>query len=192
MSQLIREQLSALLDGELPVEEEELLFRQLEKGTEYRAVLGRYSFMSELIRGPSADPEVLSMSERIRAVLAEQVAHSESRPSRNTWSTTAKGLVGAGIAASVAIIALVSLNTLERDATLVPALAELHESPDSYVVPANADSGQMAITQAKLTNYLVSHGEFFNGPSRLTIDSHMVGEGAGTPDEPRSEASPND
>lgn len=192
MSQLIREQLSALLDGELPIEEEELLLRQLDTSSEYRAILGRYSYMAELIRGPSADPAVLHFGEHIRTVLLEQVPHSPSHSPKQAWSTTVKGLVGAGIAASVAILALVSLNTLDREEAPVPALAELQESSDSYVVPAHSDGGQMAITPARLTNYLVSHGEFFNGPSRLTIDSHMVSEHSGSLGDPVTETSRDD
>lgn len=190
MSQLIKEQLSALLDGELPVEEEDLLFRQLEKNAEYRAVLGRYSLMAEIIRGPSADPEVLRVSERISMSLLDQAPHSIEEPSKSTWSMAAKGLVGTGIAASVAILALVSLNSFDRQP--VPALVELPADVDSYVVPEHSEGGQMAITPARLTNYLVSHGEFFNGPSRLAIDSHMVGQSSGSFGEPGSEANQDD
>jgi negative regulator of sigma E activity len=192
MSQLIREQLSALLDSELPIEEEELLFKQLEKSTECRAVLGRYSLMSELIRGPSADPEVLVVSERIRTALIEQAPHSAAAAPKNGWSTSVKGLVGAGIAASVAILALVSLNTINRGPASVSPLGELQTVSDSYVVPKHSNADQMAITPARLTNYLVSHGEYFNAPSRLTIDSHMVSEQSGSLGDSNTEASPDD
>jgi len=181
MSQSIKEQLSALLDGELPIEEEELLFRQLEKNQEYRAILGRYTLMTELIQGSPADPAVLSVSERVRVALTEEVPYSKRDLPTNSWSTAVKGIVGAGIAASVAILALISLNTVDRDAaSVVPALAELQAGSDSYTVPVVEHSDQMAITPARLTNYLVSHGEYFNGPSRLTIDSHMVSQMSGT------------
>jgi len=179
MSQSIKEQLSALLDGELPIEEEELLFRQLEKSHEYRAILGRYTFMAELIQGSPADPAVLRISERIRMALTEQAPHSTVPVRAKTWSMAVKGLVGAGIAASVAILALISFNTLDRDVMPVPAYADLQTDSDSYTVPAVHDGDSMAITPARLTNYLVSHGEFFNGPSRLTIDSHMVSKMSG-------------
>ena len=86
MNQSIREQLSALLDGELPIEEEELLFKQFEKNTEYRVILGRYSLMTELIKGPSADPAVLTVSERIRVALTEQTLYSQSQLPNNAWS----------------------------------------------------------------------------------------------------------
>jgi hypothetical protein len=191
MSQLIKEQLSAFVDGELPIEEEELLLKQLEKSAEYRAVLGRYTLMAELIRDPSTDPDVLRISERIRMVLLEEASHS-SEPPRSNSSMVVKGLVGAGIAACVAVLALISLNPFERDSGSVPPLAELQANTDSYVVPVHSDGGQMAITPARLTNYLVSHGEFFNGPSRLTIDSHFVG-GQGAPlAVPRTEAMQDD
>jgi len=180
MSQSIREQLSALLDGELPVEEEDLLFRHLEKNQEFKAVYGRYTLMTELIQGSSVNPAVLNLSERIREALTEQAPHTSLQMPTKTWSTAVKGLVGAGIAASVAILALISLNSVDRDAAPVPAVAKLTTNSDSYTVPAVEHGDNMAITPARLTNYLVSHGEFFNGPSRLTIDSHMVSKMSGT------------
>jgi hypothetical protein len=192
MSRSIKEQLSALLDGELPIEEEELLFRQLEKNQEYRAILGRYTLLTELIQGSPADPAVLSVSERIRAALTELAPHSERRMPTNSWSTAVKGLVGAGIAASVAILALISLNTIERDSTPVPAIAELQTVSESYTVPAVEPGNRMVITPARLTSYLVSHGEFFNAPSRLTIDSHLVSKMPGTPADQHIEASQDD
>jgi negative regulator of sigma E activity len=179
MTQSIKEQLSALLDGELPIAEEELLFRHLEKNKEYRQIFGRYSLMAELIQGSSADPQVLGVSERIRVELTEQAAHTPLNVPTNTWSTAIKGLVGAGIAASVAILALISISTLDQDVSQAPAVAELQEGADSYTVPVVQHVDNMAITPARLTNYLVSHGEFFNGPSRLTVDSHMVSKMSG-------------
>jgi hypothetical protein len=179
MSESIREQLSALLDGELPIEEEEFLFRQLKKNQEYRVIFGRYTLITELIRSSSSDLAMLNVSERIRAALTEQAPYSALQLPRNSWSTAVKGLVGAGIAASVAILALISLNALDRDAALVPALAELQTGSDSYTVPMVENGDRMAITQARLTSYVVAHGDFFNGPSRLTIDAHMVGKMSG-------------
>ncbi len=73
MSHTVEEQLSALLDNELPVEEEDLLFRRLEKDPEYRVVLGRYSLMRELIVSSDADPVALRLSERVRLALQDDV-----------------------------------------------------------------------------------------------------------------------
>jgi hypothetical protein len=188
MSESIKEQLSALLDGELPVAEEELLFRQLEKNQEYRAILGRYTLMTEIIQGSPADPAVLKISERIGTALTEQAPYSMSPMAKNSWSTAVKGLVGAGIAASVAILVLISLNTLDRGVATGPAVVDLQPGSDSYTVPMVEHGDSMAITPARLTNYLVSHGEFFNGPSRLTIDSHMVSKMSGPLGVQRAEA----
>lgn len=192
MSQAIKEQLSAFVDGELPIAEEHLLLKQLEKSAESRAVLGRYTLMGELIRDPSTDPDVSRISERIRMALIEEAPHSSELSARSSWPMAVKGLVGAGIAASVAILALVSLNTSDRDPGSVPPLAEIQADADSYVVPLPSDGVQMAITPARLTNYLVSHGEFFNGPSRLTIDSHIVGGHGASLAVPRAEAIQDD
>jgi hypothetical protein len=145
-----------------------------------------------LIRGPSADPAVLQISERIRMSLLDQPPYSIDEAPKNGWSTAVKGLVGTGIAASVAILALISFNSIDRDPAVAPPLGDLQADADSYVVPEHSDGSQMVITPARLTNYLVSHGEFFNGPSRLAIDSHMVSERSSSLGEPGSEVNQDD
>ncbi len=172
MSQSVEEQLSALLDNELPVEEEELLFRRLENNPEYRAVLGRYSLMRELIASSDVDPATLQISERVRAVLHDEVIPVESTVQKNIWSGTGNGLFRFGTAAAVAMIAVMAFVSLNYDSgtgqTIAPGGANnIYPSP---VIRAD----RRVIGPGRLTGYLVSHGEFSNPLSRRMIDSHIV------------------
>ena len=51
MSEQIREQVSAFLDGELPNSETELLLKRLTRDGELRESFGRYALIGEAIRG---------------------------------------------------------------------------------------------------------------------------------------------
>lgn len=178
MSRTIEEQLSALLDGELPSAEEELLLRRLERDAEHRYTLGRYSLIGECLRSADVVPGALDIGDRVRKEVAAQGTFAGSRASR--WRGVGRGLLGAGIAAGVAVLALVSLNTLEdRNGSVeAPALARneiapVATNPISYTVPANL-TRTAVIAPARLTNYLVSHGEYTNALSRQVMDSHIV------------------
>ncbi len=73
MGQTIDEQLSALLDGELPVEQQELLLRRLERDTDLRARFGRYSMIGDLLTDPRPQAAALQIADRVRDRLAEEV-----------------------------------------------------------------------------------------------------------------------
>jgi negative regulator of sigma E activity len=53
MSEQIREQVSAFLDGELPNSETELLLKRLTRDGELRESFGRYALIGEAVRGNS-------------------------------------------------------------------------------------------------------------------------------------------
>lgn len=76
------------------------------------------------------------------------------------------GLVAAGVAATVAGLAVISLNNLDNE-------------PGSVARQAVAQTGsvmdsRMAISPGRLTSYLVSHGEYASSLSRPVMDSHIV------------------
>jgi negative regulator of sigma E activity len=60
MSEQIREQVSAFLDGELPNTETELLLKRLTRDGELRESFGRYALIGEALRG--AGPHILTRS----------------------------------------------------------------------------------------------------------------------------------
>ncbi len=79
MGQTIDEQLSALLDGELPVEQQELLLRRLERDTDLRARFGRYSMIGDLLTDPRPQAAALQIADRVRDRLAEEVGSDRRR-----------------------------------------------------------------------------------------------------------------
>jgi hypothetical protein len=167
MGQKIEEQISALLDAELPVEEEELLLRRLEQDPEHTALLGRYSLIGELLRDVSADVAALQIGERVRVQIAAETTHAGIARSAGTgtggWKSIGKFAAGAGIAAAIAAIALTTVVDLNSPSSPGPVFA----------FPAGNPGGDV-IAQDRLTNYLVAHRDFSSALSRHAMDSRIV------------------
>ncbi len=109
MSEQIREQVSAFLDGELPDSETELLLKRLTRDGELRESFGRYSLIGEALRGASSDRVTKGFAAGVNlAIDGEPVhvaVHARELRTTNWW----RPLAGVGIAAGVATVAIVAL-----------------------------------------------------------------------------------
>ena len=186
MTRSIEEQLSALLDSELPIEEEALLLKRLESGSQHRRTLGRYALIGDLIRGTSINRGTLGLSESVSAAVATEQAYAGRFAGENRWGGLSKSLAGAAIAASVAMLALLNFEFFDGPGSVSPATGFVRTastdapSPNaltriSYTVPP-ASSPSNVIAPARLTNYLVSHSEYSNSLSRQVMDSYIVNQ----------------
>ncbi len=165
MTRIIDEQLSALLDGELPCEQEEMLLRRLEREPESRDRLARYGLIGELLRNPSAGTAVLSISARVSTAIAAESSTDESAGGSSSPSSATFGYIGAGLAASIALLVVLNLADPGGAARL----------PDIDTTPQVAHADHVAgDNSGRLTRYLVSHAQFANGPSRQLMDSHIT------------------
>jgi negative regulator of sigma E activity len=181
MSRTIEEQLSDFLDGELPPMEEELLLRRLEQGAGHRVTLTRYALIGEVMRGNAADCARADFHQRVSDAIAEESDHAGQpappvRESRGGWRYAGFGLA-AGIAA-VAAVLLVGGNptgpsgaTTEQVATPVAQPLRFDDF-DAERLPRSR------IAPARLTAYLVSHGDYSRGLSRQIMNSHVVNQRA--------------
>src|SRR5215813_5014057 len=109
MSEQIREQVSAFLDGELPSSETELLLKRLTRDAELRESFGRYALIGEALRGTSHPALSKTFAERVnRAIDGEPAALPAAEPALiapRWWRPFAGAAVVAGVAA-VAVVAL--------------------------------------------------------------------------------------
>jgi len=110
MSEQIREQVSAFLDGELPDTETELLLKRLTRDGELRESFGRYALIGEAVRGP-AGSRILTRGFASRVNLAidgepAQVTANAQPPRGSRWW---RPIVGVSVAAGVAAVAIVAL-----------------------------------------------------------------------------------
>ncbi|MDP9012519.1 MAG: sigma-E factor negative regulatory protein [Pseudomonadota bacterium] len=170
MSEQIREQVSAFLDGELPSSETELLLKRLMRDAELRESFGRYALVGECLRGGA--PARLSQGFAVRInraidgeppVVGPQPARA---PSGRWWRPFAGVAVAAGVAA-VAVVALqqraiaptmrAALPSTAQNAVIAPARPK---EAISYTVPDASGAVPAVLPAARLTNYVFAHSNY--------------------------------
>jgi sigma-E factor negative regulatory protein RseA len=177
MSEQIREQISAFLDGELPGGESELLLKRMLRDSALRDSFGRYALIGEAMRGMKHVPLRGNFTGAINGAIdgdpAKPAATDPARPGQRWWKT----LGGAAVAASVAVVAVVALqlrtptlappapvvvaNSLPVASAAVQRIADAKSSePRSYVTPQLPTSAPHAIPGARLTNYVFAHSQY--------------------------------
>ncbi len=180
MSHSVDEQLSAFLDGELPEAELELLLARLDRDPARRDLLARYAMIGESIRTGAAEPLALPLAARVRAALAAPDAAPQVAVVRRA-GTFHRGWAAGAVAAGAALIAVMVAGP---GSWQLPAESPL-PSPVPLATTGMLDESVGPITStvrhrvnpgaaARLTNYLVVHGEFANELSRASLDSHVV------------------
>lgn len=166
MSEQIREQVSAFLDGELPSSETELLLKRLTRDAELRESFGRYALIGESLRGASRAPLSRGFAARVNCAIDGEpvVANSpaRARPPR-WWRPVAGAAVAAGVAA-VAVVALQQRADVPAGRPISPVTAQnVRAAPSreaiSYTVPAVPEAPAV-LPAARLTNYVFAHSKY--------------------------------
>src|SRR5271155_5492015 len=80
MSEQIREQVSAFLDGELPNSETELLLKRLTRDGELRESFGRYALIGEAVRGGTLSLMTKGFAGRVNLALGGGAVCGQSPP----------------------------------------------------------------------------------------------------------------
>jgi len=163
MSDEIREQLSALLDDELNDVEQPLLLGRLERDAGLRACLGRYQLISEVMRG-SGQTTTLGVANRVRQALADDAPVRMPVAKVTNRSVWLKPLAGLAVAASVALVAVLTVTSVrETNTESVPALATAQSAAaPTRVSDARGEQWDRLDPQIdkRLTGYLVNHNEY--------------------------------
>ena len=182
MTDPVKEQLSACLDGELPESELGLLLKQLQRDPQLRRSMGNYSLIGEALRGPGAVRASSGFADRIAAAIAEEP--TVTAPSRKfttavpSWMRPAAGFAVAAGVAAVAVVSLqpATIETQQIATTQSLATADQSVAP-SYTVPTNVErTGSAFIPAARLTNYVVAHSEYSSPLGRRTVLSGVLSE----------------
>ncbi|HEY4644875.1 MAG TPA: sigma-E factor negative regulatory protein [Steroidobacteraceae bacterium] len=187
MSNYLRNQLSAFIDGELPRHEIELLFKRLDGNAELRATLARYTVIGESLRTRPAEGPSRAFAERVRVAVQADGPLDGETAARIRWNWF-KPVAGFAVAATVATAALFGLQRLQDPALdQAPQLAANGETASvvigeptitaqpSYTVPAPATSTAL-VSATRLTNYVVAHSEYSSPLGRRYVLSGIVAE----------------
>jgi sigma-E factor negative regulatory protein RseA len=154
------EQLSTLLDGELPDAEVAMVVRRVARDEVLRATALRYSLIGDALRDELPPGGPVDLVRRVREQLATTTAPEAEVP---TGMARFKRLgAGIAVAASVAMVALVALPGRQQDAPPPVLTATEVASPG----PEQRMMIQPVYTRAagggpdRLTRYYVNHTEY--------------------------------
>jgi sigma-E factor negative regulatory protein RseA len=175
MSERIDEQISEFIDDEMSAEGCEFFVRRLGRDADARSRYLRYQLIGAAMRG-----ELLLTNAASRAYPASPVVAQDDRAVRArapAWLTGGRAAVGAGIAASVALVAVAGLRlaNFTPDDPL-PAGTLATEAP-SYVVPPPAfDAQSLVPLQGEVTGiqYLIHHTRYSSGLNSTIMRSSVV------------------
>ena len=167
MSEQIREQISAFLDGELPSSETELLLKRLTRDAELRESFGRYALIGESLRGSSRVPLTRGFAGRVNRSIDGEPASATLAAMHGSRPRWWRPIAGAAVAASVAAVAVLALQQRADQPTMraaLPATARnltaLPKEPISYTVPAALPDAPTVMPAARLTNYVFAHSQY--------------------------------
>ncbi|HXQ64773.1 MAG TPA: sigma-E factor negative regulatory protein [Steroidobacteraceae bacterium] len=205
MSEISNDQLSALIDGELPASETALLLRRLADEPLLRQRLARYCACGAALQGGRARAD---FALRVSAALVSEPAHRPARIARPALRRYLTPLAGLAIAATVAGAAILVLgrspaldtrpaelarlavppaqpaspvaspaatHRASQPATLAAASAPAGSEPASYVTPA-AHQGLGVIPRAELANYVVAHSEVSASLGMRSVLTNLVAD----------------
>jgi sigma-E factor negative regulatory protein RseA len=172
MSEQIREQVSAFLDGELPSTETELLLKRLTRDGELRESFGRYALIGETLRGAGAHILTRDFTSRVNLAIdgepVQLTAHAQQARAARWW----RPLAGVTVAAGVATVAIVALQQRAISPRIVAAPAAVAQNLPSgggarealsYTVPVSSTDAPAALAPARLTNYVFAHSKYSSG-----------------------------
>ena len=201
MSEQIREQVSAFLDGELPNSETELLLKRLTRDPELRDSFGRYALIGESLRGGGSARLSHGFTSRVNRAIDGEPRETQAVPAPAEAPRWWRPLAGAAVAAGVAAVAVLALQQRAVAPTMRAAMpitavnraapgAATSQEPLSYTVPAAVAESPTALPAARLTNYVFAHSKYSsplgqsNGISALltAADADEPVAGPATPD----------
>jgi|SRR5579859_2319158 len=189
MSDQIREQVSAFLDGELPSAETELLLKRLTRDADLRESFGRYALIGETLRGATrlsvSRDFAVRVSRAIGGEPATPVSEPVKAPSTRWWRPVAGAAVAAGVAA-VAVVALQERATISPSVTASakPGVAQVAQTVAakeaiSYTTPVGntvAVVAAMPGTGTRLTRYVFAHSNYVSGLGQGNVMSGLLAD----------------
>lgn len=187
MTEQISDQISAFIDDELSDEESAFLVRRFERDADARSRAARYTMIGAALRDElvGSDPEILRR--RIAVALTGTAPVTQQRPAARVQWRYLRPAVGVGIAATVAVAAIVGLRAVNfarvgappGAAATAPLQARTSDAAPSYVVPREvSDAPVVPVVQGvRLTNYVMHHSEYASRLNRNSVHSNLVGAG---------------
>lgn len=139
-----RQQLSALIDGELPADEARFLLRRLQHDEALAGCQERWQLCGDVLRGLATAPAPLDFAARVQRAVAAEAVPAPPAPARQGWRWG-----GGAIAASVALVALfMARDRMPGDVNVpepaMPVVATTAQLPAPAPSPADPEADAAA------------------------------------------------
>jgi sigma-E factor negative regulatory protein RseA len=184
MTDPVKEQLSACLDGELPEAELDLLLKQVQRDARLQQSVGRYALISEVLRTGATPVASAGFASRISQAIAAE-ANDQTAPvvpaAPRQLPRWVRPVGGAAIAASVAAVAVMLLQPQvgpqpqTEGTTPIIAGNAPEVASDRYIVPPEAPTTQI-VPAAYLAKYVMAHSEFVSPLGRRAVFSSVLSD----------------
>ncbi|HEX7046933.1 MAG TPA: sigma-E factor negative regulatory protein [Gammaproteobacteria bacterium] len=168
MNDKLLEQVSALADGELSTHEAELLLARMERDAELRDAWERYHLAGEAMRGGLARVHHHDFAAGVAAAIAEDTVPAKTTISGAAIQRALRPVAGFAVAASVAMLAVFTLQMPQQDSSLgevVPQGDSIPVAVPRMRAEAVDFSGvRSEALQNQLRGYLLNHSEHTRSP----------------------------
>jgi sigma-E factor negative regulatory protein RseA len=202
MTEAIREQLSAFVDGELSPVEAELLLKRVERDPALRAALDRYLLLGAGIRSETTGSPSRDFAARVTGALDREQRNANSwvarlRTNRKPlYIALGGGAVAASIVALVMVLAPAATNHLNPEVNLVASEQSSSNNDLPTVIPAaavrasqlrqqvensygNTANNAAMVSQGdnrRLASYVMAHSQYSSPLSRRNVLTGLLVE----------------
>ena len=181
MTDQIREQMSALLDGELPQDQIGLLVRRMERDTELKRAFGSYVLIGETLRAPGGTTASHGFATRVQAILADGDTAPPAALDPHTGRRLAwlKPAAAVAVAAGTAFAAVLLMRPGDPPGG-VATVAQVDEGSSAIADFAADDSASPTPAQSqRLAGYLVAHSQFATPIGRRNVWTSVLAQDPG-------------
>lgn len=160
MSTEFREHLSCLMDGEINRETGRFLVRRLGADPQLSATWARYHLVRDCLRDHEGGFASLELSARVRRAIENETVPAVSRRGVPGWL---KPVAGAAVAASVALVAILTIDPSAQSgsepaaATQSAAATESFTSPQGLGGPTLSSQVSLSGGDDRINPYLLRH-----------------------------------
>jgi sigma-E factor negative regulatory protein RseA len=162
-----REQISALMDDELSTQEAHDTLLRLQQDEELQQKWSRYHLIGDVMKGETPQVNSAEAAARISALIAEEpaiIAAPKRKPLLPQNSTWFRAVAGAGLAASVAALAVITapyfMTPGSGDGMQLAEGSKAATSTYEKRSTARWKNLSEPAEQSRLNSYLVEHGEY--------------------------------
>ncbi|HEX2140286.1 MAG TPA: RseA family anti-sigma factor [Woeseiaceae bacterium] len=160
MNDALRMQVSAFVDGELAENETELLLRRLSQDAALRQLVAQYLAIGRQVRGERDIPGMTDLRGRIATALGEEQTIEATPSAEAPQSRWLRPVAGLAVAATVAGLAVVGLQSMETGNPARPQAALAGQAAEAgYTEPSPSQVLSDTPASDTLTRYYVRHGE---------------------------------